>query len=849
MMENDSINQPKEEKAQGMVEFALVLPLLLLLVLGIIEAGRMLFLYSAVLTSSREAARYGSAAGDIGGFVAHYEDCTGIRAAAKRMGRLAGIGDANISISYDHGPGTNPPFATCPISADQEVNLGDRVIVQVGATYRPLIPMVRFSSFPISSVTRRTIIKNVAIEGTPPSPITPTVSFVLSEQSHAEGVGDILVAVQLTAGTSKTVIVPFTVDGTATLGVDYTITSSPVVFSPGDTIVNIVIHVTQDEIYEENELIVLTMGSPTNAIKGSPNVHRVTILNDDAPPTVFFASSSQSQAEDVDTLITVKLSAASYQDITVSFTVSGTASGGGVDYIITSSPIVIPAGDSSFPIVVDVNDDVIDEDDETVIVTMGAVINATKALPDQHVLTITDNDAPPLVSFTWESQIGDETVGSMTVQVKLSAASSKQITVPFSVGGSATRGTDYTIDSTPLVIPPGGLTASTAINVIADSDNTEGEETVVLTLLTPTNATIGSPSIHTATIATVPVIPVVFFSSSLQSGYEDAGQMVITAVLSAASSQNVTVPFSVSGTATRVSDYTITSSPVVIPAGGSSVNIVVTLIDDTLDEFDETVVVTMGTPINATKGTPSVHTATILDNDGPPVVFFTTTSQSAVEAASSLLARVGVTGVSDKPITVPFNLSGTATLSSDYTISASPVIIPAGSTSVDIIVDIIDDTLVEVSETIIITLGTPTNATLGSPAVHTITIVDNEPVCPSPDSLPFFGTGSNRNKLTWTLQSPNPLISVNLVAVTIRWPSGSAANVTAITFGSPLYSGNALPPYLAVTTPSPIWSGAFATRQMIFKFDRNPKSVSGDFYQVTATFEGCPPISGIIPSN
>jgi len=127
--------------------------------------------------------------------------------------------------------------------------------------------------------------------------------------------------------------------------------------------------------------------------------------------------------------------------------------------------------------------------------------------------------------------------------------------------------------------------------------------------------------------------------------------------------------------------------------------------------------------------------------------------------------------------------------------------------------------------------------------------VDNEPVCPSPDSLPFFGTGSNRNKLTWTLQSPNPLISVNLVAVTIRWPSGSAANVTAITFGSPLYSGNALPPYLAVTTPSPIWSGAFATRQMIFKFDRNPKSVSGDFYQVTATFEGCPPISGIIPSN
>jgi hypothetical protein len=591
------------------------------------------------------------------------------------------------------------------------------------------------------------------------------------------------------------------------------------------------------------------MGAPTNAIKGSPDVHQVTILNDDTPPTVFFASASQSQAEDVDTLITVKLSAASYQDITVNFTLSGTASGGGVDYTITSSPIVIPAGQASFPIVVDVNDDTTDEDDETVIVTLGVVINATKDLPDEHVLTITDNDAPPLVSFTWESQTGDEAVGSMTVEVQLSAASSKPITIPFSVGGTATRGTDYTIDSTPLVIPPGGLTASTEINVIADSDNTEVDETIIVTLLTPTNATRGSPSIHTAIISTVPVFPVVSFSSSGQSDYEAAGQMVITAVLSAASSQDVTVPFSVGGTATRVSDYTITFSPVVIPAGGARVDIVITLVDDTLDEYDETVEVTMGTPINATKGTPSVHTATILDSDGPPVVFFTSTGQIANEAASSVFARVGVNGISDKPITVPFSLSGTAELGSDYTISTSPVVIPAGSTSVDIVVDIIDDILPELSEDIIITLGTPVNAGLGSPAVHTVTILDNEPTCPSPDSLPFFGSGSNSNKLIWTLQSPNPLINVNLVAVTIRWPSGSAANVTAITFSDPLYSGDALPPYLAVTTPSPLWSGAFTTRQMIFKFDRNPKSVSGDFYQVMATFEGCPPISGIIPSD
>jgi hypothetical protein len=52
-----------------------------------------------------------------------------------------------------------------------------------------------------------------------------------------------------------------------------------------------------------------------------------------------------------------------------------------------------------------------------------------------------------------------------------------------------------------------------------------------------------------------------------------------------------------------------------------------------------------------------------------------------------------------------------------------------------------------------------------------------------------------------------------------------------------------------VTTPSPLWTGAFSTRQMIFKFNINPQRVSGDSYMVTATFKDCPPISGIIPSD
>jgi hypothetical protein len=128
--------------------------------------------------------------------------------------------------------------------------------------------------------------------------------------------------------------------------------------------------------------------------------------------------------------------------------------------------------------------------------------------------------------------------------------------------------------------------------------------------------------------------------------------------------------------------------------------------------------------------------------------------------------------VSGKPVNA-FTASGSAEegADKDYTLVASPVVIPAGDTSVAITLQVLDDNEIETSEGAILTMGTPTNAGIGSPSVHTVTILDNEPVCPTPDSLPYFGSGSTHNKLIWTLQSPDGLMPVNLIAVTIRWPS------------------------------------------------------------------------------
>jgi len=85
--------------------------------------------------------------------------------------------------------------------------------------------------------------------------------------------------------------------------------------------------------------------------------------------------------------------------------------------------------------------------------------------------------------------------------------------------------------------------------------------------------------------------------------------------LSTASTQVVTVPFTVGGTATSGADYTITASPLTIAAGSMTGTITVTVVNDAVAEPDETVIVTLGTPTNATLGTPATHTLTVADND------------------------------------------------------------------------------------------------------------------------------------------------------------------------------------------------------------------------------------------
>ncbi len=164
--------------AQAMVEFALVLPILLLLVYGMIEVGRLIFIYSIVTTASREAVRYGSATGlNLAGTSAQFRDCAGIQNAAQAMDAINVIENEDIIITFDHGPETGD-FAACPPG---EVQTGDRIKVQVSADFTPLVPLVPLNPITVTSSSARTLLVDIEILTTGTVTLIPLPTVIFTE--------------------------------------------------------------------------------------------------------------------------------------------------------------------------------------------------------------------------------------------------------------------------------------------------------------------------------------------------------------------------------------------------------------------------------------------------------------------------------------------------------------------------------------------------------------------------------------------------------------------------------------------------------------------------------------------
>jgi hypothetical protein len=551
----------------------------------------------------------------------------------------------------------------------------------------------------------------------------PTVTVTASDAIASEPGGDTgTFTVTRSAATSAALTVPYLVSGTATSGADYVALSGMATIPANATSTTITVTPLADQITEPDETVVLTLGQTSTFNAGGTGAATVTIKD----CTVSIVASDAAAAEPAgDTgAYTLTRTGSTTSPLTVSVAWSGTALPAS-DFTTspsTTSTFTFVANAATAGVTLTPKTDTLVEGSETATLTI--LSDSHYAIAAAASATVTIADAT--LSASVDSASVREGGGAVTFTVTRTGSLSAALTVPVTMSGTATDGTDYVRDpaTASLSFAVGSATATMTLTPQFDG-LLEGNETATMTIGSTSGYAL-STAAATLTIidADQPVVTVAVSDASCSEAGPDPGAFTITRSVVTASP--LVVALTRGGTATAASDYTSTPSSlatVTIPANASSATVTITPIDDAVPEPPETVTLAIASGAGYITGA-GIATLVIADNDTPQLTILATSPASEAGGIGALtVSRIGNLATA---LSVKCTVTGTATPGSDYVAIPATFTIPAGAASQVIPVTPIDDALVEGDETVTVALTTNTGYTLGSPASATVTIADND---------------------------------------------------------------------------------------------------------------------------
>ena len=335
---------------------------------------------------------------------------------------------------------------------------------------------------------------------------------------------------------------------------------------------------------------------------------------------------------------------------------------------------------------------------------------------------------------------------TVTAMVAPASATAFTVTVTASPVAPATDG-DFELSTNQELSFAADATDSTGTVTIrlVDDDLTEPNDVVTVSGAV-SDAAITAPADVTLTIANDDDDEDVRYDVAVTAPAtvdEDAGTADVTVTLTTTQNSAPTIgPFLLyqpkPETATPDADYTpppkvggvVTTVPVAAfsqnAAGTAYVaqaTFTIGIVDDSLDEADETIVFEVSTA----KDKSPAHTLTITDNDDPPVV--SVEDETAAEG-DPLEFTVALSAVSGREVTVDWATSveagDTATAGTDFTAANDTLTFMPGDTTATFTVQTTEDTTGEANETFTVTLSNPSNATLATDPTATGTITNDD---------------------------------------------------------------------------------------------------------------------------
>ncbi len=590
--------------------------------------------------------------------------------------------------------------------------------------------------------------------------VAPVVTIVASDASALEEGPDVgTFALHRTGDTSFELTVETQLSGSATNAVDYEQIPASATFPTGSSHVEVIVAPIDDALPEDTQNVIMRVLDGVTWDVGSPSDATVDIADNDLQQ-VFVATTDFEAAESGgDTgRFSVRRIGPTAAALTVSYEMSGVATNG-VDYVSLSGEVTIPAGDTMADVEIVPIDDPEFEGTESVVLTVVAGADYDVTTPSGGTITIVDDERPVVtVRATLDASEAGPVDGAF--EISRTGPTQESLAVSFGVLGDAENGVDFETIDPAVVIPVGESSVLVPVRPIDDVE-IEGAETVVLALAADSEYELGAPALAAVTLADDDLAVITIEASDPSAGEAGPDNGVFVLRRSAGASQALDVFLSRTGSASN-SDYSG------LPGGSAflasfdpgSLETVLTVSPepDNLVEGEETIIITVDPALTYVVGSPSEALVTIADD--PAIVEVTSdgsASEAGLDPAVFTFTRTG--GDLTLPLNVHFSLTGTAANNSDYEFTTSPITIPAGASSADLVVLPKADNSVEGNETIVVTVQATTSVMPGVTSSATVVLSDDPPVVrvvavdasaselgPDPGELVFERTGGDLSR-------------------------------------------------------------------------------------------------------
>ena len=340
-----------------------------------------------------------------------------------------------------------------------------------------------------------------------------------------------------------------------------------------------------------------------------------------------------------------------------------------------------------------------------------------------------------LVNWSQDNVMLQENVGTGSLGLTLSAASSNTLTVSYTVVNETAiaGGLDIDLPSKgTVVIGAGNTTGAISFGVIADNVLEPLLETLKVSITGISghaNYTVGSSNSLTLSIQdddNSGAIEVLWGWDS-RTNFESDVVSIVPIYLSRPSLTTVSVNVVITGSV-NIGDYGSVASTVTFSPGTTRAYYYPAYLNDAVAESTETMVLTLNSASGANVSSArSVFTYTILDDDDTPSLEIIS-GTGVITEGSSQLVYFRLSHPSSTSVTFTLGKTdGTASSGNDFIVSTGNIFIPAGSLETYVSVSALRDGQLEGNETFQLSISSPSNANLGATTTAEFTIVDKMP--------------------------------------------------------------------------------------------------------------------------